>query len=390
MTVITSLSARKILDSRSEETIEVVVKLGNGTEVCASVPQGKSKSSFEAVYASPDKAIHSVENIIAPVLAGKKPDRQKEIDDILLEIDGTSNKSKLGANAVLGVSLACARAAAAEHNMPLWQYLRELYNKPVAPDHKPNFFINVIEGGVHAKNNLIFQEYLAIPKSGTMQEALNIGKSIWQRLKEQFEDKTVPLGDEGGFTPGFTNHLEPLEAIQKAISKIDTTGTITVVLGLDAAANSIDLSATTLHSLYLQMKKKYNLWYLEDPFPENDFERFASLRIELGDNIIISGDDLTATNPARMQQAHSLESINGIIIKPNQIGTLSETLRAIEKAREWKWSVIISHRSGETNDDFIADLAYAVGAEGIKLGAPVQKERLAKYERLLSIEKYEV
>lgn len=389
MSKIVSLTSRPILDSRGDWTIEVSV-YGEG-EISAdfSVPQGKSKGSFEAALVSPEAAIKNIKEIIEPALKGMSVEEQTSIDEALITLDATPSKSRLGANAILGVSFAYAKAAALVRGIPFWKYLRELYGAIDVPSKKPSLYINVINGGLHAGNNLSFQEYLIIPKTELFSEAVNAGTVFYTTLREYLRERkganAINVGDEGGFAPNFENDIEPFEILNAVRAKLDMQNII--AFGIDAAANSILKEPAELMGLYKKMNEEYHLVYYEDPFGENDFQNFSLLKKELGDEVIISGDDLTATNILRMESAKKHESINGIIIKPNQIGTVSETLAAIKKAREYKWKVIVSHRSGETNDDSIADLAYAIEADGIKLGSPCRGERVAKYNRLLEIEK---
>ncbi len=385
---IKTLKAHTELDSRGEWTIEVRLKLQNGIESVASVPQGKSRGSSEAVYVKPAIAIKNIEKIISPRLKGVHAGNQSLIDHTLIRLDGTKNKSKLGANATLGVSVATAKAAALAHKKPLWQYLAHLLNYKHKREDFPKLFINVINGGLHTKNNLDFQEYLIIPKPKTITESVKVGLILYKKLGEylskNFGKGSTGLGDEGGFAPNLANNLEPFH-ILKHVAKLAHLEN-KIQFGLDAAASNIRKSPAELNKLYAELKSRYKLHYLEDPFKENDFKNFARLNKNLGKSTLVCGDDLTTTNVALMKKAHAANAINSIIIKPNQIGTLTETLAAIDLARKWGWKVVISHRSGETEDDFIADLAYGSYAYGLKLGAPARGERIAKYNRLLEID----
>lgn len=386
MPKIQKLDARPILNSRGEWTIEVALKLTNGQTVKSSIPQGASRGRAETVYVRPEKAIKNIRHIIQPALKGKNPSLQRKIDELLINLDGRKNKSRLGGNTILGVSLACCRAAAQAQEIPLWKHLKKISNLRGTPE-MPRLFINVINGGLHAHNNLDFQEYLIIPKSRNIKNSTTTGIKIYKALKQYLERNFGPgrtgVGDEGGFAPKFKNNLEPFEILAKIISRLGLKNRIN--LGMDAAATNIKIPAKKLFSIYNKLMQNFNLYYLEDPFRENDFENFARLNQKIGKNTFVCADDLTTTNLERMKKACEKGSINSIIIKPNQIGTLSETLAAIAQAKKWGWKVVVSHRSGETNDDFIADLAYAVGAFGIKLGAPARGERIAKYNRLLEI-----
>ena len=421
MTSIKSLAGRVIADSRGDKTVEVALELDNGESVRASVPRGKSRGSFEAQDAEPERAIETIKSMIAPALVGLDPFNQKGIDREMIEIDGTPNKSKLGANAILAVSLACAKGAALANGVPLWRHLRDLYDvrgghddyDKNKPKRSPRLFANIINGGLHAKNGLPFQEYMVIPKSRNAGQSLAMVRKIYDAVKNIFDadgrGAGISMGDEGGFAPVFENYFEPFEILEQAVREAGLAGEID--FGLDAAANGVAIAPPELFRAYEKMKNEYGVKYFEDPFPENDFGNFASLlgrlngerlndeRLsgsqpdggkmgddKLRDGVIIAGDDITVTNLERMKKAKEAGSVDGMIIKPNQIGTVSETLDAIRQARDWNWFVVVSHRSGETMDDFIADLTFAVEADGLKAGAPSQKERLAKYERLAAIE----
>ncbi len=365
------------------------MRLSDGVEASASVPQGKSCGTFEAVYVKPEQAVQNIQRVFAPALTGRDPCDQKSVDELLMRLDGTSLKSNLGANAILAVSLASARAAACSEDVPLWKYLRETSGISVEKGHVPRLYMNMINGGLHAGNNLDFQEYLIIPKENSFGEAVRVGTDIYRALVNYVEKHigkgASAVGDEGGLAPNFEDNLEPFAVIANVVKECGLTDKIDV--GLDAAANNLKMTNEELLDSYRELKKKYNIFYLEDPLGEDDFENFAKLLKELGDNTFVVGDDLTTTNIFRMERAHNHKSINGIIIKPNQIGTLSEAFDAVRHAKKWKWHVVVSHRSGETNDDFIADLGYAVGADGLKFGAPARGERVAKYNRLLEIER---
>ena len=385
---ISKISGRKINDSRGEETLEVELELENGSKTRASVPQGKSKGNFEAIYVLPGLAIENIENFILPALKGLDPTEQSKIDQTLIGLDGTENKSRLGANAILAVSIVCARAAAKEKEIELWQNIRTLADFGNNPAGRPRLFANVINGGLHAQNNLDFQEYLIISKSGDFEKSMQMIMAISEELKNLIVKKTgnseVKIGDEGGWAPDFSNNIEPFEFIKEAVVNLGLENSFD--FGLDAAASNVKIEPESLTEIYSDLRARFSLYYLEDPFGENDFRNFGEICRKFGDETIITGDDLTTTNLTRMENAHRQNCITGVIIKPNQIGTLSETLAAIKAARQWGWRVIVSHRSGETEDDFISDLAFAVGADGIKIGLPVQKERLTKYQRLLKIE----
>lgn len=384
---IKSLKARTILNSRNREAVEAEIILTNGVLASASVPEGKSRGAYEAVSVEAEKAVKNIENIIFPALANRDVLNQKEIDNCLINLDGTENKSNLGANATLAVSIAAARAASIDLNIPLWKHIRYLDNFDAPEDYQLMPFINVINGGLHAKNNLDFQEYLVIARAPFLNQAVEAGILFYKNLHKVFAEKfgvnNIPFGDEGGFAPNFQDNAEPFEFMEQ-VSR-DMESKTQFQFGLDAAASNINSDAEKLTGQYFDFKKRFDLAYIEDPYGENNFADFAALNAKAGDSIMIAGDDLTVTNLSRASRAKNENSVNAIIIKPNQIGTISEALLVARAARSWGWRVIASHRSGETKDDFIADFAYGIGADGIKIGAPLDEERLAKYNRLLKI-----
>ena len=399
---IKSIGAREILDSRGNPTVEVVI--GTASQyVSAAVPSGASTGKYEAMELRDNdlnrfggkgvkKAIETINNTIAPAIVGKEPFDQKNIDEALIKLDGTTDKSNLGANAILGVSLAVARLAATISKKPLFEYLRSL--ALIKSSHKiPYLYANLINGGKHAVTPLAFQEYHVVPQTENLEEALNIIHAIQNSLKKTLQ---ANIGDEGGFVPNITDVEEPLRLLKEAAEKTDTLSKVR--FAMDVAASSFYknekynlgdkiLTADELLELYKKMATDYPLLSIEDPFHEEDFENFAKLKAALP-KLYVMGDDLTVTNKERLKQAIAKNSINSIIIKPNQIGTLTETLETMKLARDNNIECIVSHRSGETNDDFIADLAMAFGTFGIKAGALQRGERVAKYNRMLQI--YEI
>lgn len=403
MSAITKIKAREILDSRGNPTIEVEVTTEKTCQTAA-VPSGISTGIHEAVELRDgtkrflgqgvNKAVRNVDRKIAPVLKHVECTSQEKIDSVMIKTDGTDNKSKLGANAILGVSLACARAAAAEKNLHLFKYLNELL--PLKKIALPRPFFNVINGGKHAGNELAFQEFMIAPKTKSFKEALQIGSEVYHVLKEIIEKKygksAINVGDEGGFAPPIKNVEEALDLITLAIKKAGYSKK--VELALDCAASSFyhkgyyylpkKMSKDNLLDYYLQLIKKYSLISIEDPFEQEDFLSFAELRRK--SKIQIVGDDLTATNVDLIEEAIKEESCNCLLLKVNQIGTLSEALDAVRLAYKNGWKVMVSHRSGETEDTFIADLAVGIGCGMIKAGAPCRGERTAKYNQLLRIE----
>lgn len=407
MTAITSIKAREILDSRGNPTIEVEVIAGN---FCgkASVPSGASTGVHEALELRDGekrylgkgvlKAVKNVNDLIAPALQGISVLEQKKIDALMIRKDGTKNKSKLGANALLAVSLACARAAANSQGKELYLYLHTLAGVSKSPS-LPRPFFNVINGGKHADNEISFQEFMIVPKFKKFSENLQAGSEIYHLLKRDLHQKygkgSTNVGDEGGFAPEHlkrTSHV--LSLLLKAIADAGYAGKVD--LAMDCAASEFyqqgkyvvdgkKISTGKLLEYYLALLKKYpSLISLEDPFQQEDFQSFAELRRK--SKIQMVGDDLTVTNPERIKEAIDKRSANCLLLKVNQIGTLTEALEAAKLADDAGWKVMVSHRSGETEDTFIADLAVALGCGMIKAGAPCRGERVAKYNRLLRIE----
>jgi enolase len=389
MARIARITARTILDSRGDWTVEVSCALTGGITVRASVPHGKSAGSHEARSVPAIRAVRTIVRTIAPKLEGMDPSDQKEIDDTLIRLDGTTDKHRIGANAILGVSIACVKAAAAARGVPVWKHVRGLagiHTRP-RPGH-PRLFMNIINGGLHAGNNLHVQEYMIIPQTPTIAAGVALGVELYRELGEHLAKHFGPgaksLGDEGGYAPDFKNDIEPFAMISAVVRELGVTKKVR--FGIDVAANGAGLSPKKWLAFYRAVVKKYPIMYIEDPYGEEEFDLFAGLTREMGDERLIAGDDLTTTNVRRMEMAHAAGSINAVIIKPNQIGTVSEALAAVAYARARGWAVVVSHRSGETNDDFIADFAFGVCADGLKLGAPARGERIAKYNRLLAIE----
>jgi enolase len=418
---ITDIRAREILDSRGNPTLEVTVEYGGASGTFA-VPSGASTGTYEAWEkrdedrkrfhgAGVKNAAKAIETKILKSLKNKDVRDQKKIDSTLIKLDGTANKKNLGGNALLGVSIACAKAAANATNKPLHAYLKTLAK--IRPSRNvPYLYMNLINAGKHASSYLAFQEYMIVPMVNDIESALVIADRIKSELKKEVIKKYGPFsanyGDEGGIVIQAKKVREPLEMLTKIIGKLGLRGK--VKLAIDAAASSfyqngpgpwpvrragkyeIDgkmLNADQLLNLYKGLVKDFDFLSIEDPFAEDDFESFSKLLSESGlpgqGKVKIIGDDLTVTNPGRLKTAIEKRSINGIIIKPNQIGTLTETLDVMKSARENNIECIVSHRSGETSDDFIADLAYAFGAFGLKAGASNRGERVAKYNRLWEI-----
>ena len=417
MLKIKSINSREIIDSRGIPSVEAEIETEQGI-FRASVPSGASKGKYEAVELRDNekryfgkgvlKAIKNINEIINPELRGKDVSNQKEIDGILIELDGTKNKSKLGANAILAVSLACCRAGAAAKNLSLYKYISQIYGGRVSvkftevgsPIALPIPCFNILEGGVHAGNDLNIQEFMIIPEMENFKENLRTGSEIYHFLKEiltrKFGKQARNLGDEGGFAPSLKKTREALDLIMEACKEAGYEKKMKI--GLDCAASQFsrdkkynfegkNFSGEKLLNFYQDLIKEYPILFLEDPFSQDDWPNWQKLTSGLSSSkIMVVGDDLTVTNPERIKEAHKKGACNGIILKPNQIGTVTETITAANLAKEFGFKTIVSHRSGETCDDFIADLAQGLGADFIKTGAPARGERVIKYNRLLRIE----
>lgn len=401
-TTIKSVSAREILDSRGKPTLEVTVTCENGVGKFG-VPSGASTGTSEALELRDGdskrydgqgvlKAVANINGAINQAVIGLDAGNQHALDKVLLELDGTPNKSRLGGNAVIGVSVAAAKAAAIASGLTLVEHLREL-----APDIKPSHRVpfmnmNLINGGKHAAGRLAFQEYKVVPQTDDIEEAIRIGTTLMYALKKAIISHIGPtsanIGDEGGFAPDLDSVRKPLELLMGVAVHAGLADLIKLALDVGASsfyANGMyeyDGAKHTTAELELTLRqiiKDFPILYIEDPFNEDKFEDFARLNKDSG--TIIVGDDLTVTSPTLLLQAIKLKAISGIIIKPNQVGTLTETLETMKLARDHDIECIVSHRSGETNDDFIADLAVAFGVFGVKAGAPQRGERVAKYNR---------
>lgn len=401
---IKNIIAREILDSRGNPTVEADVILENGIIGRASVPSGASTGSKEAIELRDNekrylgkgvqKAISNINGPIRKSLIGKDSSNQQEIDEIMIKLDGTPNKSNMGANAILAVSIANLKASAKTQKTSLFKYI-ETGTKLPTP------MINIINGGAHANNKLDFQEFMIIPKFATMKERIQAASEIFHTLKEILKSKhlNTSVGDEGGFAPDLKSNEEALKLIIKAIKKADYLPGENIFLALDIAASELvkgkkyileaedkKLTSKELIKYYKKLVKKYPIISLEDPLAEDDWEGFKLLTDQLGDKIQIVGDDLFVTNKKYLKQGIDKNIANAILIKPNQIGTVTETLETINLAKSANYKTIISHRSGETEDTFIADLAVATNAGQIKTGSMSRGERICKYNRLLRIE----
>ena len=410
MSVIESVYAREVLDSRGNPTVEVEVVLESGAQGRAIVPSGASTGAFEAVeLRDGDKsrylgkgtqtAVDNVNNIIAEQLEGMESTDQPAIDALLIELDGTHNKGKLGANAILGVSMAVARASAEELGLPLYQYIGGVNAKQL-----PVPMMNILNGGEHADNSVDVQEFMILPVGApTFKEGLRMGAEVFHSLKKVLSERGLAcgVGDEGGFAPNLGSNREALELIVEAIEKAGYEPGKDVMLGLDVAATEMYDKETKLYDLKHEGKKLtaeemvdlYEDWAtnfpiitIEDGLDEEDWDGWKVLTERLGKKVQLVGDDLFVTNTERLERGIEAGVANSILIKVNQIGTITETLDAIEMAKRAGYTAVISHRSGETEDTTIADLAVAVNAGQIKTGAPSRTDRVAKYNQLLRIE----
>ncbi|NMA67935.1 MAG: phosphopyruvate hydratase [Desulfitobacterium sp.] len=408
MSYIEGIFAREILDSRGNPTVEVEVLLEDGAMGRAAVPSGASTGAFEAVELRDGdktrylgkgvlKAVENVNEIIAPELEGFMPYDQPALDRELIALDGTENKGKLGANAILGVSLANAKAAADSVGLPLFQYLGGVNAKEL-----PVPMMNILNGGEHADNNVDIQEFMIMPVGAkSFREALQMGTEVYHSLKEVLKEKSLAtsIGDEGGFAPSLESNADALLAITDAIQRAGFTPGEDIVLALDVAATELykdgkyhlegeGLVKTSdeMIDYYEELVNQYPIVSIEDGLDEEDWEGWKKLTERLGDRVQLVGDDLFVTNPARLARGIKDKCGNSILIKLNQIGTLTETLDAIEMAKRAGYTAVISHRSGETEDVTMAHIAVAVNAGQIKTGAPARTERVAKYNELLRIE----
>ena len=392
MSKITAIKAKEVLDSRGKPTIEVVV-FSDDISVSASVPSGKSAGSREAKVIDVKQAIKNIEEIIAPAIVGVEIN-PFEIDKIILDLDKTEDKSVLGGNTTLGVSLAVTRLGAKLENKPLWKYINEISKLDVSPS-LPKLFMNVINGGVHADFRIPFQESMIVAEVKSYDKAVDFLNRLGELVKEKYGE--VKIGDEGGFSPETKNLEEPFEMI---FSLMDSDMKIAIdVAGSEFYKDGVykifgkEYSSEQLEQIYKNLTEKFPIFSIEDPFQESDFSAFSNMMKNSkdwilksnDDELLIVGDDLTTTNAKQILDSARNRRANAVIIKPNQIGTLTEVYNAIKIARGAGWKIICSHRSGETMDDFISDLAVGVGAYGIKAGSPRQKERLVKYERLQQI-----
>ncbi len=415
MATIAKLWAREILDSRSVPTVEVACQLANGQVAVSSVPGGTSTGTHEAVelrdldekrYLGKGvlKAVENINSLIAPAVVGMNVEDQSGIDQKMIQLDGTPNKSKLGANAILAVSEVIVKAASYASQQPVYMWVYSLAKshgiEPIL--HMPSPIFNMVNGGLHGSGNLDFQEFHVIPAtSKAYKDALRSGSEIYIALGKNLERRGAihSVGQEGGYAPNLFTNADALEVVVEAIKETNYQLGRDVFLGLDVAAGvffkngeytirdkSSPLNDEGLLEYYKTINNQYHLALLEDPLHEDAWSSWKKLYAELNGQVTVVGDDLLVTNPQRVEKAIAEKACDAILVKPNQIGTVTETLDVIKRARDVNWKVIVSHRSGETNDWFIADFAVGVGADFVKFGAPARGERVAKYNRLLTIE----
>ena len=406
MASIEAIGAREILDSRGNPTVEVEVILEDGTFERAAVPSGASTGAFEAVERRDgDKgryqgkgvqdAVDAVNDIIAPELIDEDASDQRRIDELMIELDGTPNKGKLGANAILGVSLAVAKAAAESAGLPLYRYLGGP-NAHILPVP----MMNILNGGSHADTNVDIQEFMIAPLGApTFRDALRWGAEVYHTLKAVIKERglSTGLGDEGGFAPNLSSNAAALDLIIEAIEKAGFKPGTDVALALDVASSEFfkdglyqfegeGRSTDYMVTYYEKLIRDYPLVSIEDPLSEDEWDAWTALTAEIGDRVQLVGDDLFVTNPERLRKGIELHAANALLVKGNQIGSLTETLDAVEEAHRNGYRSMTSHRSGETEDTTIADLAVATNSGQIKTGAPARSERVAKYNQLLRIE----
>ena len=406
---ITKIHARQIMDSRGNPTVECDVTLSGGAMGRAAVPSGASTGSFEALELRDGgtafmgkgvtKAVSNVNDIISPQIMGMDASNQTELDEKMLAIDGTPNKDKLGANAILSVSMAAARAVANQKNMPLYKYIADVYGN-ANPHVLPRPMMNIINGGAHADNGLDAQEFMIIPNGAkTESAAIQMGAETFHRLKKILKSggHSTNVGDEGGFAPNFNSCAEALDAIIAAIKDAGYKPGEEISIGLDVASSEFyqdgvykfegkQMSSDDMIGFYEDLIAKYPIISIEDALAEEDWDGWKKLTEKIGEKCQLVGDDLFVTNPVRLKRGIDGGIANAILIKVNQIGSLTETLRAIKMAQDANYGVVISHRSGETEDTTIADLAVATNAGQIKTGSMSRTDRMAKYNQLLRIE----
>lgn len=408
---IQSLTAIEILDSRGKPTLRTFVKLDDDSVHSSSIPSGASTGSHEAVELRDgddkrylgqgvSKAVNNVNTFLNDALKGMNVDKPEEVDKKMIEMDGTENKSNFGANAILSVSQAVIKAAAHAHKVPVWDFINQYYIK-TSPPAFPRLMVNVVNGGKHAQWNFDIQEFMVLTVSNKPTEAVRVASEIFQQLGKNIKKRGLStlVGDEGGYSPALSSNDEAFEVILNSVKEIGYENGKDFQLGIDAAAsefyqngkyilkkNNKEIDGKELINYYISLIDKYNVYSFEDVFFEDDWDHFTQFTEKVGKDRLIVGDDFMVTNPNRIKEGIKKHAANAVIIKPNQIGSIVETIEAITLSKKAGWKVAVAHRSGETEDSFIADLAYGVGADFIKTGSMSRSERLAKYNRLIEIE----
>jgi len=414
MAKIQRIWAREILDSRSHPTIETACQLDSGHVAVSSVPSGTSTGSYEALELRDNdparykgrgvqKAVDNVNAVLSPAIVGKDPSNIFELDKILISLDGTENKSKLGANAILSVSEVITKAGAIANGKSLYEWIMALsQNIGIKGSLKiPTPLFNMINGGLHGSGNLDFQEFHVIPSSQkNYQDGLRMASEIYMSIGDNLKRRGAihSVGDEGGYAPNLFTNADAFQVLVDSVKESNYALGRDILLGVDVAASvffkngtysirdkTTPLDENSMLEYYKNLNDQYRLSFLEDPFAEDEWNSWIKLTSTLSNQVTIIGDDLLATNPKRVEKAIKEKACNGILVKPNQIGTISETIGVVKMAKDAGWEVVVSHRSGESNDWFIADFAVGVMADHVKFGAPSRGERVAKYNRLLSI-----
>lgn len=413
MAKIKKIIAHEILDSRGTPTIETMVELEDGSLGVCSVPSGASKGKHEAKELRDNDAsryaglgvltaLKNLSQVIGPKVIGMDANDQEAIDRAMISLDGTNDKSHLGANSILAVSAATAKAASASQKIPLYLYISHLTGANTNEFSIPTPMFNEVNGGVHAGFNLDFQEFLIVPpKSNSYSKNLEFGTEVYFALKKALQTHTnqVLIGDEGGYAPLLYQNADVFKVFEEAVSLAGYKVGLDAFFSLDCAASNLKhgsayklkdrptaLPASDLIEFYAQLNDQFHLLSMEDPIAEDDWDDWVELNARIGQKTLLIGDDLIATNFERLKKAIDIRACNGVIIKPNQAGTITETLKVVAEAKKSNFKVIVSHRSGETNDSFIADFAVGINADYCKFGAPARGERVAKYNRLLEIE----
>lgn len=413
MAKIEKIIAREILDSMGHPTIEAIVQLQDKSIGIFSSPTGHSKGKYEAQELRDGdskryrglgilEGLRKVYSILAPRLIGQEAAYQEQIDKIMIATDATPNKSNLGANIILALSGAIVKAQANSEGMPLYQYIAKISGANIHEFSIPTPMFNVINGGKQGEGNLDFQEFMIVPpKAYSYTSSIRLGVEVYYALKETIKSHSAValIGEEGGYAPFLYSNMDALKILEESISRAGYKYGLDAFISLDIAASNIKLggsykikdrpvglSPSDLLDFYISLIEQYHLLSIEDPFDQDEWQQWTSITEKLGQDTLVVGDDLIATNPARLNKAIDQKAANAVIIKPNQIGTITETIRVVQTAKKANFKIIVSHRSGETNDDFIADFAVGMGADYAKFGAPARGERVAKYNRLLEIE----